>query len=67
MPEPTYTEAALELEQLIQKMQDPACDIDRLAEYTRRAKELLDLCRRRLTATDNEIKALLAGIETPAE
>ena len=47
----------------LRRMQDPACDIDLLSQYTRRSKELLEICRQRLTATDNEIKALLANIE----
>lgn len=63
MPEPTYTQAITELEDLVRRMQEPACDIDLLSQYTRRSKELLEICRQRLTATDNEIKALLANIE----
>lgn len=44
-------------------MQSDSCDIDKLAAYTRRASELLRECRSRLTATDEELKAILADLE----
>ena len=59
----TYDQAVTELDELVKKMQDPQCSIDRLSEYTRRAKELLDICKRKLTANDEELKQILAGIE----
>ena len=31
----TYTQAVTELEQLVQKMQDPQCSIDNLTAYTK--------------------------------
>ena len=59
MEEITYTQAVNELEELVKKMQDPNCSIDNLSQYTKRCKELLDLCRQRLTATDEELKRIL--------
>ncbi len=59
MEEITYTQAVTELEELVKKMQAPDCSIDNLSQYTKRSKELLDLCRQRLTATDNELKRIL--------
>ena len=44
-------------------MQSDSCDIDLLTAYTRRATELLRECRRRLQATDEELKAILADLE----
>ena len=60
--EMTYTQAVTELEQLVQKMQDPQCSIDNLSAYTKRCKELLDICRKKLTATDEELKRILADM-----
>ena len=60
--EMTYTQAVTELEQLVQKMQDPQCSIDNLSEYTRRSKQLLDICRMKLTAADEQLKQILADI-----
>lgn len=59
MEEITYTQAVNELEELVKKMQAPDCSIDNLSQYTKRSKELLDLCRQRLTATDEELKRIL--------
>lgn len=59
MEEITYTQAVTELEELVKKMQDPQCSIDNLSQYTKRSKELLDICRKRLTATDEELKRIL--------
>ncbi len=55
----TYNHAVAELEEIIRKMQSAALDIDLLAPYTRRATELLAECRRRLTATDEELKSII--------
>lgn len=44
----------------MKRMQNDALDIDLLTFYTRRATELLAECRRRLTVTDEELKAILS-------
>ena len=62
MEEMTYTQAVNELEELVKKMQDPECSIDNLSQYTKRCKELLEFCRKRLTATDEELKRILGEI-----
>lgn len=59
----TYSKAVAELEAILRMMQSDECDIDRLAAYTRRATELLRECRSRLTATDEELRAILADLE----
>ena len=59
----SYTQATSELDAILRNMQSDSCDIDRLAAYTRRATELLRECRRRLQATDEELKAILADLE----
>ncbi len=56
----SYNEAAAELEKILRTMQSDSCDIDRLAELTRRATALIAECRRRLTATDEELRAILS-------
>lgn len=57
----TYSQAVSELDSILRMMQSDQCDIDRLAEYTRRATELLRECRSRLTATDEELRGILAS------
>ncbi|MEZ3598994.1 MAG: exodeoxyribonuclease VII small subunit [Paramuribaculum sp.] len=59
----SYTQATSELDTILRNMQSDNCDIDLLTAYTRRATELLRECRRRLQATDEELKAILADLE----
>ncbi len=59
----TYTQAVTELEQLVQKMQDPQCSIDNLSAYTKRCKELLDICRKKLTEADTQLQQILADMQ----
>lgn len=66
MEEMTYTQAVNELEELVKKMQDPECSIDNLSTYTKRSKELLEFCKKRLTATDEELKQILNDISAQA-
>lgn len=61
--EMTYNEAFAELDGILRLMQSDQCDIDRLASLTRRATELIAECRNRLTATDKELKEILADLE----
>ena len=62
--QPTYAQAIAELEQIVQKMQSPDCGIDNLRQLTSRALQLLKLCKAKLTTTDEELKRILAEIET---
>lgn len=60
----TYNQAVSELENILRNMQSDACDIDHLTALTRRATELLGECRRRLTATDDELSKILSNVES---
>lgn len=59
----TYTEAVGELEKILAYLQSDKCDIDKLTACTRRASELLKECRTRLTATDEELRQILATLQ----
>lgn len=59
----SYTQAVTELEKILAYMQGDKCDIDKLSALTRRATELLTECRARLTATDEELRGILAQLE----
>ncbi|MBD5385091.1 exodeoxyribonuclease VII small subunit [bacterium] len=58
----TYTEAINSLEEIVAKMQSPECDIDRLAEYTSRALELMQHCKAKLTKTEEDVHKALEAI-----
>ncbi|MBP3298114.1 MAG: exodeoxyribonuclease VII small subunit [Muribaculaceae bacterium] len=58
----TYAEAIAELEAIVRKMQSDNCDIDTLAASTARSLALLNYCKERLQATDEELKKLLSAL-----
>ena len=55
-----YEEAVTQLEGIVEKMENDELDIDQLTEQLKRAKELVKLCKDKLTKTDEEIKKLLS-------
>ncbi|MDE6311534.1 MAG: exodeoxyribonuclease VII small subunit [Muribaculaceae bacterium] len=61
-----YAEAIAELENILSSMRSETCDIDTLTARTKRAVELLNECRTRLTATEEELETILASL-TPEE
>ena len=56
----TYEEAVALLEEIVDKMENDELDIDQLSDQLKRAKELVKLCKDKLTKTDEEIKKLLS-------
>ena len=64
--EMSYREAVNELDTILREMQSDNCDIDRLSAMTRRATELIAECRIRLTATDEELRNILASLAPKA-
>lgn len=59
----TYAQAIEELEAILSKLRADNCDVDTLAERTRRAAELLNFCRAKLTATDEELSNILDDLD----
>lgn len=55
-----YEEALALLEEIVDKMENDELDIDQLSDQLKRAKELVKLCKDKLTKTDEEIKKLLS-------
>jgi exodeoxyribonuclease VII small subunit len=61
-PEPMSYEAALaELEQLVQSMENAQLPLDQMLHNYRRGAELLQLCRERLQAVEEQVKLLEDG------
>ena len=59
----TYNEALSQLEQILSSLRSDTCDVDTLAERTRRASQLLKECRKRLTRTEEELTQVLDELE----
>ena len=64
VPEATplrYEDALAELERLVQRMEDGQLPLDQLLDNYRRGAELLQTCRSRLAAIEDQVKVLEAG------
>ena len=59
----TYNKAVMQLEAILQKMQSPDCDIDKLSEYTAQGLKLLKFCKEKLTKTDTEVQRILSELQ----
>ena len=61
-PDPASYEAAMaELEQIVQAMEGGQMPLDRLLDSYRRGAQLLDYCRNRLKAVEDQVKLLEDG------
>jgi exodeoxyribonuclease VII small subunit len=59
--EPSYEEAVSELERLVQRMEDGQLPLDQLLDAYKRGAELLESCRARLAAVEEQVKVLDNG------
>ena len=54
-----YEEAVATLEQIVARMENNELDLDTMSEELKKAKQLIKLCKDKLTKTDQEIRKLL--------
>jgi len=55
----TYQDAFDELQLLVHKMENAEISVDELAEMLKRATLLINICKKKLTDTEEEVKGLL--------
>ncbi|MCL2167859.1 MAG: exodeoxyribonuclease VII small subunit [Lentimicrobiaceae bacterium] len=55
----TYQDAFEELQLLVRKMENAEISVDELAEIIKRATLLINICKKKLTDTEEEVKLLL--------
>ena len=55
-----YEAAYAELQGIVRRMEGEEMDIDQMAEAVKRAQELIQLCKDKLTKTDENIRKILA-------
>ncbi len=60
---PSFSSAMSELEAILQRIDDDAIDVDRLAEELQRATELLELCRGKIRKAEVEVKQIVEKLE----
>ncbi|MBR2367551.1 MAG: exodeoxyribonuclease VII small subunit [Alistipes sp.] len=55
----SYSEAMAEVESIIARMRSGELAIDELSSATRRATELIEQCRKELTAAEEDVEKLI--------
>jgi exodeoxyribonuclease VII small subunit len=58
-----YTEAFEELQQIVADIENGEISVDELAKKVERASQLIDLCRKKLTTTEEEVNKILKELE----
>jgi exodeoxyribonuclease VII small subunit len=60
---PSFGVAIQELEAILQRIDNDAIDIDRLADELRRAAELLELCRGKIRKAEIEVAQIVQKLD----
>lgn len=53
-----YTEAMAEIEKIMSKLRGESIDVDTLTAEVKRASELIEMCKKRLRTTEEEVRKL---------
>lgn len=60
----TYEQAYEELQQIIADIESGEISVDLLSEKVKRAAELIQLCKSKLTSTENDVQKILDDLKT---
>lgn len=63
MKEPTYTEAFVELQQIVAEIESGQISVDVLSEKVKRAAVLIRICKEKLTKTEGDVNVILKELE----
>ncbi|HPI70134.1 MAG TPA: exodeoxyribonuclease VII small subunit [Tenuifilaceae bacterium] len=59
----TYSDAIAEIEEIIEKIENDELDLDLLAINVKRVAELINLCKAKLKATEDEVEKILKDFD----
>ncbi|WP_300666265.1 exodeoxyribonuclease VII small subunit [Fluviicola sp.] len=62
--QPTYEQAYEELQQIIADIESGEISVDLLSEKVKRAAELIQLCKSKLTSTENDVQKILDDLKS---
>lgn len=63
MSKPNYQQAFEELQRIVADLENGQITVDELSEKVNRASELINICKAKLTTTEDNVKKILAVIE----
>ena len=59
----TYAAAKVEIEKIVKMIESDELDVDQLTKHVKRASELVEFCKKKLTETDKELQKVLEQLE----
>jgi exodeoxyribonuclease VII small subunit len=65
--EQTYSDAFAELQQIVADIEDGEITVDELSEKVKRASELIAICKKKLTSTEEDVNQILKELEAGNE
>lgn len=63
----TYNEAFEELQSIVSEIESGQTNVDELTEKIRKASQLIVICKKKLTSSEEEVEKLLAKLADTAE
>lgn len=58
-----YTEAFNELQEIVAEIEEGEISVDELAVKVKRASQLIQICRKKLTSTEEDVNKILKELE----
>ncbi len=65
--EQTYSDAFAELQQIVADIEDGEISVDELSQKVKRASELIAICKKKLTSTEEDVNQILKELEAENE
>lgn len=62
--QPNYAEAFDELQQIVSEIEEGHISVDELSEKVKRAALLINICKAKLTATEEDVNMILKDLES---
>ncbi len=63
---PNYTQAFEELQQIVSEIEEGRISVDELSEKVKRAAYLINICKTKLTSTEEDVSKILKDLENNA-
>lgn len=60
---PNYTEAFEELQQIVSEIEEGQISVDELSEKVKRAALLINICKAKLSATEEDVNKILKDLD----
>lgn len=63
----SYTEAFEELQTIVSEIEQGEISVDELSEKVKRATELIKICKKKLTTTEEDVNKILTELDVAAK